>query len=48
MANTKVEYNRVHGSIEVTHTHNEIPLDYRRRQTLKNAERLLSRGTQGF
>ena len=40
----KVEYNRVHGFyIEVTHAHTEkIPEDYRRRQTLKNAERYVT------
>ncbi len=40
----KVEYNRVHGFyIEVTHAHVErIPDDYRRRQTLKNAERYIT------
>jgi len=40
----KVEYNRVHGFyIEVTHTHvDRIPDDYRRRQTLKNAERYIT------
>ena len=40
----KVEYNRVHGFyIEVTHAHSEkIPIDYRRRQTLKNAERYIT------
>jgi len=40
----KVEYNRVHGFyIEVTHAHVEkIPVDYRRRQTLKNAERYIT------
>ena len=40
----KVEYNRVHGFyIEVTHAHVEkIPGDYRRRQTLKNAERYIT------
>jgi DNA mismatch repair protein MutS len=40
----KVEYNRVHGFyIEVTNAHVErIPDDYRRRQTLKNAERYIT------
>ncbi|MCP5268678.1 MAG: DNA mismatch repair protein MutS [Zoogloeaceae bacterium] len=40
----KVEYNRVHGFyIEVTHANVEkIPDDYRRRQTLKNAERYIT------
>lgn len=42
--NLKVEYNRLHGFyIEVTHAHTEkIPEDYRRRQTLKNAERYIT------
>jgi DNA mismatch repair protein MutS len=41
IANLKVEYNRVHGFyIEVTRANAErVPDDYRRRQTLKNAER---------
>ncbi|MBL8496645.1 DNA mismatch repair protein MutS [Nitrosomonas sp. JL21] len=40
----KVEYNRVHGFyIEVTHAHSDkIPDDYRRRQTLKSAERYIT------
>ena len=44
IASLKVEYNRVHGYyIEVTHAHVErIPADYRRRQTLKNAERYIT------
>ena len=39
IANLKVEYNRVHGFyIEVTHAQSaNVPDDYRRRQTLKNA-----------
>ncbi len=46
----KVEYNRVHGFyIEVTHTHVErIPDDYRRRQTLKNAERYITPELKAF
>jgi len=42
--NLKVEYNRVHGFyIEVTHAHaQKVPEDYRRRQTLKNAERYIT------
>jgi DNA mismatch repair protein MutS len=42
--NLKVAYNHVHGYyIEVTHAHSEkIPDDYRRRQTLKNAERYIT------
>lgn len=37
----KVEYNRVHGFfIEITRSHSDkVPAEYRRRQTLKNAER---------
>ena len=40
----KVEFNKVHGFyIEVTHANVEkIPDDYRRRQTLKNAERYIT------
>jgi DNA mismatch repair protein MutS len=42
--NLKVEYNRVHGFyIEVTRAQSEkVPDDYRRRQTLKNAERYIT------
>jgi DNA mismatch repair protein MutS len=41
IAGLRVEYNRVHGFyIEVTRANAErVPADYRRRQTLKNAER---------
>ena len=48
--NLKVEYNRVHGFyIEVTHTHvDRIPDDYRRRQTLKNAERYITPELKSF
>ncbi|MEO8037567.1 MAG: DNA mismatch repair protein MutS [Betaproteobacteria bacterium] len=44
IANLKVEYNRVHGFyIEVTNAQAEkVPDDYRRRQTLKNAERYIT------
>ena len=44
IVNLKVEYNRVHGFyIEVTHANsNKVPDDYRRRQTLKNAERYIT------
>src|SRR5207248_1486203 len=44
IASLKVEYNRVHGFyIEVTNSHvTRIPDDYRRRQTLKNAERYIT------
>ncbi len=46
----KVEYNRVHGFyIEVTHAHSEkIPDDYRRRQTLKSAERYITPELKAF
>jgi DNA mismatch repair protein MutS len=42
--NLKVEYNRVHGFyIEVTRAQSDkVPDDYRRRQTLKNAERYIT------
>jgi len=44
IATLKVEYNRVHGFyIEVTHAQaGNVPDDYRRRQTLKNAERYIT------
>ncbi len=44
IANLKVEYNRVHGFyIEVTNANTDkVPDDYRRRQTLKNAERYIT------
>ena len=44
IANLKVEYNRVHGFyIEVGRSHTtDLPDDYRRRQTLKNAERYIT------
>jgi DNA mismatch repair protein MutS len=44
IANLKVEYNRVHGFyIEVTRSQSDkVPDDYRRRQTLKNAERYIT------
>ena len=42
--NLRVQFNRVHGySIEVTASHaGKVPDDYRRRQTLKNAERYIT------
>ncbi len=42
--NLRVAYNHVHGYyLEVTHAHaQKIPADYRRRQTLKNAERYIT------
>ena len=50
IANLKVEYNKVHGFyIEVTHANVEkIPDDYRRRQTLKNAERYITPELKAF
>ncbi len=46
----KVEYNRVHGFyIEVSHAHSQrVPEDYRRRQTLKNAERYITPELKAF
>ncbi len=50
IATLKVEYNRVHGFyIEVTHANTDrIPEDYRRRQTLKNAERYITPELKAF
>jgi DNA mismatch repair protein MutS len=50
IASLKVEYNKVHGFyIEVTHANVEkIPDDYRRRQTLKNAERYITPELKAF
>ncbi|MCX8145694.1 MAG: DNA mismatch repair protein MutS, partial [Azovibrio sp.] len=50
IASLKVEYNKVHGFyIEVTHVHaDKIPADYRRRQTLKNAERYITPELKAF
>jgi DNA mismatch repair protein MutS len=44
ISSLKVEFNKVHGFyIEVTHANTDkIPDDYRRRQTLKNAERYIT------
>ena len=46
----KVEYNKVHGFfIEVTHSHTDkVPDDYRRRQTLKGAERYITPELKSF
>jgi DNA mismatch repair protein MutS len=46
----KVEYNRVHGFyIEVGRVHaDNLPAEYRRRQTLKNAERYITPELQAF
>ncbi len=50
IATLKVEYNRVHGFyIEVTRAQSEnVPADYRRRQTLKNAERYITPELETF
>ena len=50
IANLRVEYNRVHGFyIEVTHGQaDKVPDDYRRRQTLKNAERYITPELKSF
>ena len=50
ISSLKVEFNKVHGFyIEVTHTHTDkIPDDYRRRQTLKNAERYITPELKAF
>ena len=50
IASLKVEYNRVHGFyIEVSHANAErVPDDYRRRQTLKNAERYITPELKAF
>ncbi len=50
IANLKVEYNKVHGFyIEVTNANvARIPDDYRRRQTLKNAERYITPELKAF
>ncbi len=50
IANLRAEYNRVHGFyIEVTHGQAaKVPDDYRRRQTLKNAERYITPELKAF
>ncbi|MDD5403604.1 MAG: DNA mismatch repair protein MutS [Sulfuricella sp.] len=50
IGNLKVEYNRVHGFyIEVSRTQaDNVPDDYRRRQTLKNAERYITPELKAF
>ena len=50
IANLRVEFNRVHGFyIEVTHAQaGKVPDDYRRRQTLKNAERYITPELKAF
>ncbi len=48
--NLRVQYNKVHGFyIEVTGSHlDKVPLDYQRRQTLKNAERFITPELKSF
>jgi DNA mismatch repair protein MutS len=50
IVNLRVEYNRVHGfCIEVTQGQlDKVPDDYRRRQTLKNAERFITPELKAF
>jgi DNA mismatch repair protein MutS len=50
IANLKVEYNKVHGFyIEITQSNlDRIPENYRRRQTLKNAERFITPELKAF
>jgi DNA mismatch repair protein MutS len=50
IANLRVEYNKVHGFyIEITQGQlDKVPDDYRRRQTLKNAERFITPELKAF
>ncbi|WP_292934621.1 DNA mismatch repair protein MutS [Noviherbaspirillum sp.] len=50
ISNLRVEFNKVHGFyIEVTHGQTDkVPDDYRRRQTLKNAERYITPELKAF
>ncbi|WP_246181569.1 DNA mismatch repair protein MutS [Dechloromonas hortensis] len=50
ISSLKVEFNKVHGFyIEVTHANTDkVPDDYRRRQTLKNAERYITPELKAF
>ncbi|HZE90918.1 MAG TPA: DNA mismatch repair protein MutS [Rhizobacter sp.] len=50
IANLRVQYNKVHGFyIEVTQGQaGKVPLDYQRRQTLKNAERFITPELKSF
>ena len=50
IANLRVQYNKVHGFyIEVTQGQlDKVPADYRRRQTLKNAERYITPELKAF
>jgi DNA mismatch repair protein MutS len=50
IANLRVQYNKVHGFyIEITSSNlDKVPEDYRRRQTLKNAERFITPELKAF
>ncbi len=50
IANLRVEYNRVHGFyIEVTQAQlDKVPVEYKRRQTMKNAERFITPELKAF
>jgi DNA mismatch repair protein MutS len=50
IANLRVAYNNVHGFyIEITNAHaDKVPAEYRRRQTLKNAERYITPELKAF
>jgi len=50
IANLRVQYNKVHGFyIEVTSGQlDRVPMDYQRRQTLKNCERFITPELKGF
>ena len=50
ISSLKVGYNRVHGYfIEITHAHQDkVPLHYKRRQTLKAAERYITEELKAF
>ena len=50
IANLRVQFNKVHGFyIEVTGSHlDKVPMDYQRRQTLKNAERYITPELKAF
>ena len=50
IANLRVEFNRVHGFyIEITQSNlDKVPLEYKRRQTMKNAERFITPELKAF
>src|SRR5260221_4003243 len=50
IANLRVEFNRVHGFfIEVTQGQlDKVPVEYKRRQTMKNAERFITPELKAF